>query len=774
VLAWLFLLVPAATTLLVGVAHAQEWVFLDHTPEGTPADVQVVSGSDDQQTVIDVVIHGFWMEDVAAPNQHTYQRLTFPGLGIMNQTGAPLLPAVQMHLAVPTDAEAVTLDRVDVLDTRTFSNMQVYPQPIPERDHPEGDPEIFQIDEQLYASNGPWPTDFGPRGRPIEAADRWIPRGDFEAWPCKWDPATGELEVNDHLRLVLGHQGGLSPAEPGTIEEAHLAATLFDNWKVVQTWFPSNGLYYEGQYLFLYPQDLQTQLQPLIDQKKARGFSVTESTLESVGSTCSEIRDAIQKWYNTSSPRYDHYALLVGDDADIPLCSSPQTNNAGVVPTDDLYGSVNGDDLDEEVWVGRLSVDGSEDLANQVAKILNYENGRNFTWPYTTVGLVAHKQNAPNKYEGAQESVRTASYSVTPNFVTLYGSAGKRDSDVRTLIDDGAGIVCYRGHGSTSEWTGWNTSFDYFDLSDISALSNAPRTPVIWSIACNNSDLRVADCLAEQWMEKTDDGAVAHYGATVPSYTTPNHELDRGLFKAVFDDGITGHAQAICAAENQMVSAYDGDNAWMYLLLGDPEMKIKRVGALDWTVIMPEAIQVCPDGCGMTVEVFDPEGQAVQTALVSAWKRTNNGKLASGDEVFTNTYTDAQGAADLLVTPSTEGTIEVVVRDLDGNAYVGSVPVMTGTPAPALQSSRLLLRANPSVMAQRTVFQLNRRLDGGGQLRIFDARGRQLRSLRVGPGQDQISWNGCDDNGRSVSSGVYFVRLLTEGRQITTRVVKVR
>jgi len=118
--------------------------------------------------------------------------------------------------------------------------------------------------------------------------------------------------------------------------------------------------------------------------------------------------------------------------------------------------------------------------------------------------------------------------------------------------------------------------------------------------------------------------------------------------------------------------------------------------------------------------------------------------------------------------------MEVVVRDLDGNVFVGSVPVIAGTPAPSLQTSKLLLRATPSVMAQRTVFQLNRRLDQGGRLRIFDARGRQVRALQVGPGEDHIGWNGRDDHGSSVSSGVYFVKLLTEGRQISTRVVKVR
>ena len=37
----------------------------------------------------------------------------------------------------------------------------------------------------------------------------------------------------------------------------------------------------------------------------------------------------------------------------------------------------------------------------------------------------------------------------------------------------------------------------------------------------------------------------AHYGATVDSWTTQNHELDRQMFKAVYDLGLTTHAQAI-------------------------------------------------------------------------------------------------------------------------------------------------------------------------------------------------------------------------------------
>jgi hypothetical protein len=50
-------------------------------------------------------------------------------------------------------------------------------------------------------------------------------------------------------------------------------------------------------------------------------------------------------------------------------------------------------------------------------------------------------------------------------------------------------------------------------------------------------------------------------------------------------------------------------------------------------------------------------------------------------------------------------------------------------------------------------------------LRIFDIRGRVVRTLvreSQAPGRYAVLWNGQDDSGRSVSSGMYFYRLSTD------------
>jgi hypothetical protein len=359
---------------------------------------------------------------------------------------------------------------------------------------------------------------------------------------------------------------------------------------------------------------------------------------------------------------FDHYALLVGDVNQIATCTAPSGD-----PTDDLYGTTDGDNLDKEVHVGRLSVDSEADAADQVQKILRYEDNPSLFFNYGRVLLAAHKQDAPGKYVGAHESVRTAAYAVAPSFSTLYGHDPSVDNaDVVAAVNNGQGIVAYRGHGDVGEWWSWNTHSESFVNADVASVANlATQVPVVWSIACLNANLATSDSISETWMKTATTRAVAHYGATEPSYTEPNHELDRRLFRAVFDLGRTRHASAIEYAEDKMVAAYGGSgetNAWMYLLLGDPEMRIRRGPVLKLMVQFPVAIErVCvPNGCPpVRFSILDEAGRPVSGALISIWK---------DGEVFDNQYTDGDGGASFSINARTPGTLSVAARTEAGDS----------------------------------------------------------------------------------------------------------
>jgi flagellar hook assembly protein FlgD len=60
-------------------------------------------------------------------------------------------------------------------------------------------------------------------------------------------------------------------------------------------------------------------------------------------------------------------------------------------------------------------------------------------------------------------------------------------------------------------------------------------------------------------------------------------------------------------------------------------------------------------------------------------------------------------------------------------------------------------------------------------LAIFDVAGRRVRVLESdrqrGAGLRTVTWNGRDDRGRVVASGVYFVRLRVDGESYSRRLV---
>jgi flagellar hook assembly protein FlgD len=59
---------------------------------------------------------------------------------------------------------------------------------------------------------------------------------------------------------------------------------------------------------------------------------------------------------------------------------------------------------------------------------------------------------------------------------------------------------------------------------------------------------------------------------------------------------------------------------------------------------------------------------------------------------------------------------------------------------------------------------------------IYDVRGRLVRCMHTGPvdGTVRIDWDGTDRSGRSVSSGIYFIRAQAGPAVATKKAILVR
>ncbi len=99
------------------------------------------------------------------------------------------------------------------------------------------------------------------------------------------------------------------------------------------------------------------------------------------------------------------------------------------------------------------------------------------------------------------------------------------------------------------------------------------------------------------------------------------------------------------------------------------------------------------------------------------------------------------------------------------NPYVGTEDPVTTVP-------QLKLTNFPNPFNPSTTLSYNLPKDGNASLVIYNLKGQKVKTLLNGKqtkGNHEFTWKGTDDNGNTVGSGIYLVRLLTNGKARMTR-----
>lgn len=112
-----------------------------------------------------------------------------------------------------------------------------------------------------------------------------------------------------------------------------------------------------------------------------------------------------------------------------------------------------------------------------------------------------------------------------------------------------------------------------------------------------------------------------------------------------------------------------------------------------------------------------------------------------------------------------------------GPVYVTYDPTAITAVAPRdPESIALLAGPNPSFGRVNAAFALSRAARNV-DLAIFDASGRRVKTLISGPlaaGPQAVTWNGSDDGGRHVPSGIFFLKLVADDRSAVRKLLMVR
>lgn len=112
---------------------------------------------------------------------------------------------------------------------------------------------------------------------------------------------------------------------------------------------------------------------------------------------------------------------------------------------------------------------------------------------------------------------------------------------------------------------------------------------------------------------------------------------------------------------------------------------------------------------------------------------------------------------------------DFLLSAFDGTVALYRGGVLTGVEERPPTSVRLALRAKPNPFTTRA--NISCESPGSAELIVCDPMGRVVRHLGVSSGRSVQAWDGRNDLGVEVNSGVYFCRLTGSGQTASARIV---
>ena len=264
----------------------------------------------------------------------------------------------------------------------------------------------------------------------------------------------------------------------------------------------------EGDLLIICYDSFISSMTDFVNWKKTRGVNTTIVGTSTAGSTSSALKTYIQNQYNANNNLT--HVLLVGDVAQIPgYAYSGASGYTGL--GDNPYGQVAGNDIYNDIFIGRFSAQNTAQVTTQVQRIITYERDltTSATWCQnglgvsTTAGSGGHYNEDDYQHiENLRTDLLGFGYStVYQDYKSVSGYPSSSTTTISNHINSGVGIINYCNHGSQTAWQSHN-----YTNSHVNALTNDNKLPFIFSVACYNGqyDYSGGDCFGEAWMHATN------------------------------------------------------------------------------------------------------------------------------------------------------------------------------------------------------------------------------------------------------------------------------
>jgi hypothetical protein len=163
--------------------------------------------------------------------------------------------------------------------------------------------------------------------------------------------------------------------------------------------------------------------------------------------------------------------------------------------------------------------------------------------------------------------------------------------------------------------------------------------------------------------------------------------------------------------------------------------------------------------------------QRVDNLGVPLWTPNGVALTSAGDGIFPTIVSDDAEGAIVTWNDYRSGGANIYAQHVDAS---GEIPIVVS--APTLGPSSLVSGIYPNPFTSTATLAIELTTPSAVLIEVFDVAGRMLRtmSLQDAVGSQRIHFDGRNDRGRLLPSGVYLYRVSTEGTTVTRKMVIAR
>lgn len=758
--------------------------------------------------------------------------LTIVGGEILEIEGAPEIPYKIVNIALPTRTK---LDCIIVsqADSMTIAPLPDYPwcRGDVKTDNSESTP-LGKRDESIYNS---WEYFPGYSFQILnQGAFGNQPIITLGIYPIQLRPLTGEImllsEIQIRIELSDNPEYIQSPEIPGwqivqnSIFNQEYAKNLFGLPRPPRSGeIPGAHMMGLGaEYLLITSNDLAADFYPYVCWKNQKGVLAEIVIIEDILASYAGEDDAarLRAYLQDAHAAGARWVLLGGDEDIIPIRYAYQANVTKIpnicdqqicdlyysdltgiwdYDGDGIYGEMTSDrpDLYPEVYVGRVPAENPEEVQIWVEKALLYEqNPGHGDNSYLARALIISADQMRDLNEHA-ELARTlpADFFVDLSRCTEEPSGGAAEptqpiaETVISVMNEGWGFITNLNHGNFYAYSSMSPNYndaprsylwgDTLNLdngaSSLTRLAESDKYSIYYSFSCEvaafDFDKEVVrpgpfitnHTFMEAYLFRPNRAGPAFFGNTRWGWVSASFRLEQKFIELAYSDSASNLGVAEALSKTFFPNYRDID--YGHNLFGDPEMKIWRGIPRNLKLLAPAEIDIGNPSLKVLAIINNEPAQNINICI---WKP---------GELYYRGVTDQTGKVEIPLSLVKGGQLYVTAI---ADNYIPAIDTViirerVDIDDPALTAgSFFLANAYPNPFNSTTSIKFGCEYRGAIKLELFDIGGKKVRTLAdcdFDPGEHELVWDGRNDQGRDVASGVYLYRLTGNERVSTKKMI---